>query len=127
MDKVRIAETILENTVNICMREFISDYINEIRTHTNDMDVAYARFDCCIDYIMESGFDMHGWGLWEIPIFYSHCFWNKTEKKAFDLAVWDIGEVIPRYIKDGNEHDASSIEEAIEKGKKLLETANKKN
>lgn len=115
MDKIGIAEIILENTTNGYMREFLSDYMDEIKDHANDMDVAYARFDSCIDYIMESGFDMHGWGLWEIPIFYSHCFWNKTEKKAFDLAVWDIGKVIPRYIKNGNEEDAASIEEAIEK------------
>lgn len=115
MDKIGIAEIILENTMNVYMREFISDYINEIRTHTKDMDAAYARIDSCIDYIMESGFDMHGWGLWEIPIFYRYCFWNKTEKKAFDLAVWDISEVIPRYIKNDNEEDAVSIEEAIEK------------
>lgn len=115
MDKIKIAETILENTTNVYMREFISDYINEIKTQPKHMDVTYARFDCCIDYIMESGFEIRGWGLWEIPIFYSHCFWNKQEKKAFDLAVWDIGKVIPRYIKNGNEEDAASIQEAIEK------------
>lgn len=100
MDKIRIAKTIRENTQNVCMREFISEYICTIEKCAEFSDEALIRFDNCIDYILGSGFDMQGWGLWEIPIFYSHCFWNRQKKKAFDLAVWDIGEVIPRYRFD---------------------------
>lgn len=32
----------------------------------------------------------------------------------FDLAAFEDGEVIPRYISNGNEEDANSIQEAIE-------------
>ena len=39
---------------------------------------------------------------------------NKNTNQFFDLAVWDIGTVIPRYIdEDTCEQDAKSIEEAI--------------
>ncbi|MNE80790.1 hypothetical protein D3C80_1773940 [compost metagenome] len=50
----------------------------------------------------------------EIPIFYSHCFVNQQTKEQFDLVVWDIGEVLPRYIDSkSNEQDARTIQEAV--------------
>ncbi|MFF5400386.1 hypothetical protein ACFY5J_23760 [Peribacillus butanolivorans] len=52
--------------------------------------------------------------LQEIPIFYCHCFWNEHSKKSFDLAVWNLGEVIPRYLdSEHNEKDAKTIQEVI--------------
>ena len=47
-------------------------------------------------------------------IFYAHIFQNENTDESFELAVWDISKVIPRYIDEySNEQDAKSIEEAI--------------
>ena len=59
-------------------------------------------------------FNINGWMLNEIPTFYAHCFWNKKTNEAFDLGVWALGEVIPRYLdSQANEQDSKNIEEAI--------------
>ncbi|MFJ8531106.1 hypothetical protein [Bacillus sp. NPDC094106] len=117
--KIEIAEELLKNTPNIYMQKIIQEYrwycdFIEKGEFECGEDTILIRFHNCISYIKEVGFDIRGWGLWEIPIYYSHCFFNKNTGKWFDLAVWDIGEVIPTYI-DGcsNEQIAKSIEEAI--------------
>lgn len=119
MNKLEIAQELLKNTTNIYLREFIRGYIENMQTIENgqaDVDEPLIRFDNCISYIEKVQFDITEWGLWEIPIFYSHCFWNEKTKQFFDLAVWDIGEVIPRYLDSrACEEDAKSIPEAIEK------------
>lgn len=119
MNKLQIAHELLKNTTNIYLREFIRSYIENMQTIENgqaDVDEPLIRFDNCISYIEKVQFDIMEWGLWEIPIFYSHCFWNEKAKQFFDLAVWDIGEVIPRYLDSrACEEDAKSIPEAIEK------------
>ena len=117
MTKIEIAKELLKNTTNIHLKSFIKDYITDItekKVFSEDRD-DLIRFDNCISFIEKVAFEIIDWQLFEIPIFYSHCFLNEKKNQAFDLAVWDIGEVIPRYIKDSNEHDAKSIEEAIEK------------
>lgn len=119
MNKLEIAQELLKNTTYIYLREFIRSYIENMQTIENgqaDVDEPLIRFDNCISYIEKVQFDIREWGLWEIPIFYSHCFRNEKTKQFFDLAVWDIGEVIPRYIDSrACEEDAKSIPEAIEK------------
>lgn len=43
------------------------------------------------------------------------CFRNEKTNQNFDLAIWDIGEVIPRYLDNNyNEQDSKSILEAID-------------
>lgn len=118
MEKMKIASELLTNSTNIYIKKFIDDYIKNIGKIENNKceDESLVRFDNCISYIKEKEFDIIGWMLFEIPIFYSHCFWNMSKKKAFDLAVWDIGEVIPRYLdSNSNEQDANTIQDAIEK------------
>ncbi|PEM69295.1 hypothetical protein [Bacillus pseudomycoides] len=121
MEKIEIAEELLKNTSNIYMQKIIQEYrwycdSLEKGEFECDEDDSLIRFHNCISYIKEEGFDIRGWGLWEIPTFYSHCFYNKHTKEQFDLAVLKLGEVIPRYInKYSNEQDAKSIEEAIKK------------
>lgn len=118
MKKMQIANELLKNSTNIYIQSFIRKYIENIDVIENNKceDKALIRLDNCVSYIKEVGFDISNWALVEIPIFYSHCFWNKETRKAFDLAVWDIGEVIPRYLdSEVNEQDAKTIQEAIEK------------
>ena len=118
MKKKEIARKKIKNTTNICMQKFINKYISNIRILEDGecKNKELIRFHNCISYIKDAKFDISGWKLHEIPIFYAHCFWNENKEKAFDLAVWDIGEVIPRYLdSEANEQDASTIEEAIEK------------
>ncbi|MGC6589083.1 hypothetical protein ACPV3A_29580 [Paenibacillus sp. Dod16] len=80
-------------------------------------DERFMRLHNCISYIEKERYNISGWMLFEIPVFYSHCFYNEQTQEAFDLAVWDIGEVIPRYLDSAsNEQDAKTIQDAINKG-----------
>jgi len=118
MEKLQIANELLKNTTNNDILEVIKNYIQNIdaleQLKCNNKEL--IRLDNCISYIKEVDFDISGWMLFEIPIFYSHCFWNKNTKKAFDLVVWHIGEIIVRYLDtEANEQDAKTIQEAIDK------------
>lgn len=119
MEKIQISQELLNNTNNIYLKEFINKYIESIKEIESNKcwKKEFIQFDNCITYIKKVDFDITGWMLFEIPICtYLHCFWNKTEKKAFDLVVWDTGKVIPRYTdKCNKEQYANSIQEAIEK------------
>jgi hypothetical protein len=119
MEKIEIAKELLKNTINKYIIAFIQDYIEilELDDIKNCNNEEFIRFDKCISYIKKVGFNINGWMLFEIPIEYAHCFWNKTTKKAFDLDVFDINkQVIPTYLDDkSNEQSAKTIEEAIEK------------
>lgn len=84
-------------------------------------DDSLIRFHNCITYIQETGFDIKGWMLYEIPIYYSHCFYNKTTEHRFDLMVLTIGKVIPAYIEYSEEKDVKSIEEAIKNYSEIYE------
>ncbi|MGE7609721.1 hypothetical protein ACQKML_24420 [Peribacillus frigoritolerans] len=117
MNKLKIAEELLNNTRNDYLKVLISNYMLNMEELENgyDGDKDLMRFHNCISYIEKENFDITGWMLHEIPIFYSHCFWHEQTNKSFDLAVWDLGEVIPRYLdSEINERDAKSIQEAID-------------
>lgn len=116
MKKTKIANELLKNTTNEYLKVFISNYISnmEFLEKGCDGDEKLCRFHNCITYIEQENFDITGWNLHEIPTFYAHCFRNKKKNQYFDLAVWDIGDVIPRYLDDDCcEKDAKSIQEAI--------------
>lgn len=123
-----IANKILSNTTDPQLQNFIKEYINIVeRTYIENDDMFeddIIRFNKCIEYIIEKNFDVSEWGLWEIPIYYAHCFFNDREEevKMFDLDVYELdGNVIPTYLdKDCNEERAATIEEAIEKYKDYL-------
>lgn len=120
MEKIEIVNELLKNSTG-SKKRFLEEYLLnfyelEQEKYEDEEDKSLVRLHNCISYIKEVDFDITGWELWEIPIFYSHCFLNKQTNEQFDLAVWDLGEVIPRYINDySNEQDAKSIEEAIKK------------
>ena len=110
-----VAKLLLDNTKDDYLKKFISIYISEI-TEGNKVfeEPALNRFHNCIDYIANEKFDIKGWQLFEIPVFYAHCFRNEMTNERFDLSVWDIGKVVPRYLDDNcNEQDAKTIQEAI--------------
>lgn len=118
MVKTKIASELLKNTTNKPLQVFISNYISQLENlesgYNQEQDL--VRFHNCITYIEKANFDITGWKLFEIPIFYAHCFRNEKNNQNFDLAVWDIGEVIPRYLDDkGCEQNSKSIQEAIKK------------
>jgi hypothetical protein len=118
-EKRKVASELLNNTTNEFMRSLIGRYLTNIDIIGygiyNDIDsIRLIRLDNCISYLVNVAFDITGWMLFDVPISYSYCFWNGNTKKAFDLAVWDIGEVIPRYLDSpANENDANSIDEAM--------------
>lgn len=112
MDKRKIGLELLKNSPGN-MKTFLEVYLEKTDSGeklNNDL----SDFDTCVEYIKKCCFDITGWMLWEMPTSYSYCFYNESTNKAFDLVVCN-SEVIPRYIGAGNEEDANSIEEAIEK------------
>lgn len=116
--EVEIAKELLKNSYNISIKRSIENYILNFeeleQREFENKNYGQIRLHNCISYIKEANFDITGWMLFEIPTFYSHVFMNKNTNQFFDLAVWDIGKVIPRYIdEDTCEQDAKSIEEAI--------------
>ncbi|WP_321835710.1 hypothetical protein [Clostridium butyricum] len=127
--KSSIANKILNNTISKELQNFIKEYISIVeRTYIENDDMFeddIIRFNKCVEYIIEKNFDVSEWGLWEIPIYYAHCFFNDKEEqvKMFDLDVYELdGNVIPTYLdKDCNENSAITIEEAIDKYKDYLE------
>lgn len=115
MESIKIANELLINTTNESLKVFISNYILNMKVLENSYDEQLIRFHNCITYIEKENFDITGWKLFEIPIFYAHCFRNDKTNQYFDLAVWDIGEVIPRYLDDNCcEQNSKSIQEAID-------------
>ncbi|PGA62241.1 hypothetical protein [Bacillus pseudomycoides] len=125
MEKLEIAKELLKNSLNIYIKAKIEKYIFHFEefeggVYFNKKDLeddSLIRFHNCISYIQETGFDIKGWMLYEIPIYYSHCFYNKSKGQRFDLMVLNVGEVIPAYIDYSEEKDAETIEEAIKKYK----------
>lgn len=123
MNKLEIAHELLKNTTNIYLKKHIENYIANmdgyIAGHVSEGDFEILddgiAFDICITYIEKEQFDIKDWQLFEIPIYYAHVFYNPKTKQMFDLAVFEDGETTPRYISKGNEEDAKSIPEAIEK------------
>jgi len=122
-NKLQIAKELLKNTTNIYLKKQIDNYIANmngyIKAYIDEKDFVIKdeliSLDLCIAYIEREKFDITDWELCEIPIYYAHIFYNPKTEKMFNLAVFEDGEVIPRYIKNGNEEDAASIQEAIEK------------
>ncbi|MGR5965481.1 hypothetical protein ACT7DB_18890 [Bacillus cereus] len=123
MEKLEIAKELLENSLNVYIKIKIEEYIFhfeglESGGYCNKQDLeddSLIRFHNCITYIHETGFDIKGWMLYEIPIYYSHCFYNESIGKRFDLMVLNIGEVMPSYLDYSEEKAAETIEEAIKK------------
>ena len=77
----------------------------------NDIEVKNLYF--CLDFISKSNFDITGWKLHQIPIYYAFCFNKKETNEWFDLNVYN-GNVKPGYLDNAtNEKDALSIEETI--------------
>ncbi|MCC2477180.1 hypothetical protein SIM55_23185 [Bacillus cereus group sp. BfR-BA-02675] len=123
MEKLQIAKELLANSLNIYIKIKIEEYIFHFEdlesgvycNKKNREDESLIRFHNCITYIHETGFNIKGWTLYEIPIYYSHCFYNKSMGKRFDLMVLNIGEVIPAYLDYSEEKAAETIEEATKK------------
>jgi len=118
MKTLEIATELLNNSSNVHIKEFIKKYTSKIEELEQDecKDNSLIRFHNCIIHLKKENFDVKGWMLYEIPVFYSHVFMNKQTNKMFDLVVWNIGEVVPRYLDERqNEQDALTIREAMKK------------
>lgn len=114
-----IAVKLMRNTFHVSLNTLLSEYIlniKDIKKNPKKFDSQLEKLHYCIEYIASVNFDVSDWQLSEIPVSYSYCFFNKKEKKSFDLAVYDKNDVTPRYLNDSfGEENAKSIEEAIEK------------
>lgn len=122
-NKLEIAKEILKNTKNINLKNFIEEYIdnfNEIQNKNNkkleNLSLfEYINFDRCIQYIVNSNFNIREWSLCDIPLSNIYTFYNENRKSYFDLIVYN-DNVTPQYLDENyNTSDANSIQEAIEK------------
>lgn len=119
MNKIFIAKELLKNTTNIYLKEFITSYIVAVEENNinDDCDMSLLKFNKCVEYLLNTQFDITGWSLWEIPIDYAYCFYNKDMEKRFDLNVYSLEDKVePTYLdRLFNENKAPNIYEAIEK------------
>lgn len=118
MNKIDILKELIKNSTNRWIKEDLENYVELIEESDPPifLDDTFVRLDNCIDFIIKVEFDISGWALDEIPIYYCHCFCHNETGKYFNLNVVDIGHVVPSYINSSsNEQDANSIQEAIEK------------
>ena len=126
MDKIQIAKELLKNTKTHYEHNLLKNYIkniNQIEDKKCDSK-ELLRLNDCINYIKDANFDITGWMLEDIPIFYAHCFLNKDKKEMFELAVWGEGIVTPVYLNEEiNEVDADTIQEAIKNFNTLFTTS----
>lgn len=115
---VLCAQEILENSVNTYIRRHIEDFIKD-----------YTLNGCCdedmllvLSKIIEDGFDIKGFGLYEIPLKEVYCFYNKEKKQEFHVCLKyfsDINICFGYVDKESNEAAALTIQKAIEKGANL--------
>lgn len=123
MNRIEIAKELLKNTTNIYLKKDIENYILNIDYYItghilkNEFYISdtVMGLDMCISYIEKENFNITNWGLFEIPIYYSYVFYNDKTIQMFDIAIFEDATVIPRYLSKGNEKNAKSIQEAIEK------------
>lgn len=122
-NKLEIAKELFSNTKNINFKNFIEEYINnfdEIQNKNNkELETLglfkYIYFDRCLEYIVNSNFNIIEWCLWEIQLSNIYTFFNANRKEYFDLIVYS-DNVNPQYLDENyNTSDAISIQEAIEK------------
>ncbi|HFE9702249.1 TPA: hypothetical protein ACGA34_002276 [Clostridium perfringens] len=122
-NKLEIAKELFSNTKNINLKNFIKEYINnfdEIQNKNNknleNLSLfKYINFDRCIEYIVNSNFNIREWYLYDIPLSNIYTFYNENRKYYFDLIVYN-DNVTPQYLDENyNTSDANSIQEAIEK------------
>jgi hypothetical protein len=112
--KEQIANELFNNSTNKYIQELLSEYLNSrkgIEGMPEKFDNKLVLLDYCIEYIKSVNFDVKGWGLWEIPIWFTYVFKNTKENKMFDIAVSNKTDAVPRFIDE----DTKTIEEAIEK------------
>jgi hypothetical protein len=115
MSKLEIAQELFKNTTNIYLKKLIENYIANNGSICNAHMDYFIRLDLCIAYIEKEKFDITGWQLFDIHIEYAHVFYNLKTEQMFELTAFEDGEVTPCYLSNGNEEDATSIQEAIEK------------
>ncbi len=120
MKKNEIANELLKNTTNKYLKEFLSNCIASMQqideNNCSQCSEELLRLNDCITYIESSNFNISGWQLREVPIYYAHIFYNEETGKMFDLDVFDIGTAMPTYIdSNSSEREADSIEDAIDR------------
>jgi hypothetical protein len=113
-NKIKVASELLKNTTNIYIQNELTKYIEAIES--NEMTKLNEDLDLRVCHIIESAFDIEGFGIHEIPIYYSYVFSNENKGEWFDLVKFE-GVVSPRYIEVDCEYDAETIQEAISKYK----------
>lgn len=119
MNKNEIAQELLHNTESIILKDLIEEYLLLIAIN-EPLSEELTRFQACLSYIEKTGFDIKGWALIEIPIYFTYCFADEKNNQFFDLDVYETGRVYPKYVDNhDNEQDVETIQEAINKYKIL--------
>ena len=78
MKKNEIANELLKNTTNKYLKEFLSNCIASMQqideNNCSQCSEELLRLNDCITYIESSNFNISGWQLREVPIYYAHIF-----------------------------------------------------
>ena len=116
IELINLAHTLLRTRHNIYMEEMLVDVMK--RTPKNS-DEELRDLQLVLAKINEDGYDMNGFGLWEIPHENVYCFVDESRDRAFDVYIYrtegadDYATI--GYINGSEMCDAESIAEAISK------------
>jgi hypothetical protein len=107
---LNLAKKILNNTDLIYKAElegFIEDYKNL------GENTCYKGMLKVITQILEDGYDVEGFGLYEIPEPHIYIFFNEATEEMFDVTLWNGNAAIAYMDDDHMERKAKNISHAI--------------
>lgn len=106
--KINLAKKFLKNTPNIFIKADLEEYIQAPASKAKE----FQPLDKVLAFILEDGYSMENFGLFEIPIEETYCFVSNDREDCFDIYVHG-DSVTAGFIHDSNETDAPSIKAAI--------------
>lgn len=109
---VNVTKELLKNTDNIFYKEelelFLEDFIDfkEFVDRQDLLNVIYT--------IVQDGYELSGFEIYEIPTPTVYIFYNQDKKQMFDIYLENNNAIISYLDKNNNQKTAFNIKQAIE-------------
>ena len=118
--KILLARMLYPNTPNVYLKALLDCYMEYLEAEqsgkslklSTDEEKALQTLDKVFSFIVDDGYRMEHFGLFEIPIEGTYCFVSKNGKRCFDIYAYD-GQISAGYICNSNEKQAVDIKTAI--------------
>ena len=118
--KILLARMLYPNTPNAYLKALLECYMEFLEAAqsgkrlklSSDEEKALQILDKVLSFIVDDGYRMEHFGLFEIPIEGTYCFVSKNGKRCFDIYAYD-GQISAGYICNTNEKQAVNISTAV--------------